>query len=81
MYEVSERIFSSDFSTGFLHHWIHTSCCFPGLPLFFLPLISGSSISLMLILKLTASVAPDSLDESLKKKGQENTLKSLFRYL
>lgn len=51
---------------------MHTSCCFPGLPLFFLPLISGSSISLMLILKLTASVAPDSLDESLKNKGQEN---------
>lgn len=44
----------------------HTGACFPGLPLFFLPFTSGSSISLMLILRPTASVAPDSLDESLR---------------
>lgn len=43
-----------------------TGSCFPGLPLFFFPFASGSSISLMLILKPTASVAPDSLDESLR---------------
>lgn len=43
-----------------------TGSCFPGLPLFFFPFTSGSSISLMLILKPTASVAPDSLDESLR---------------
>lgn len=42
-----------------------TRACFPGRPLFFLPLISVSSISLMFMLKPTASVAPDSLDESL----------------
>lgn len=43
----------------------HTRACFPGRPLFFLPLISVSSSSLMFMLKPTASVAPDSLDESL----------------
>lgn len=48
----------------------HTRACFPGLPLFFLPLISVSSISLMFILKPTASVAPDSLDESLRETGE-----------
>lgn len=53
-----------------------TGACFPGLPLFFLPFTSGSSISLMLILKPTASVAPDSLDESLKAR---NT-KDLYAY-
>lgn len=45
-----------------------TCVCFPGLPLFFLPLISGSSISVMFMLKLTVSVAPDSLEESLKEQ-------------
>lgn len=46
----------------------HTRACFPGRPLFFLPLSSVSSISLMFMLKPTASVAPDSLDESLEDR-------------
>lgn len=47
-----------------------TTGCFPGLPLFFFPFISGSSISLMFKLKPTPSAAPDSLEESLKQQNQ-----------
>ena len=50
-----------------------TCCCFPGLPLFFFPFTSGSSISLMLMLRLTASGAADSLDESLGRVSDNET--------
>lgn len=51
-----------------------TCACFPGLPLFFFPFTSGSSISLMFILKPTVSVAPDSLDESLREGTNKSNM-------